>query len=803
MTRHNFKTAWRNIRKQKAGSIINIAGLSIGMAAALLIFLWVKNEFGFDSYHRDADRIFRVKNYLTVSKGDTWVWENSPYLLGEHARQQIPEVLDVCRIAPFGWGAQYFNIKGEFYPEDKCAYVDSSFFHVFDYEFKAGSATDLQQHPFSMILTERTVKKYFGNENAIGKLIRVDTVDYQVRGVIADNPVNSSFQYDVLVPLAARTANPRNKKNDESWGNFHYLTFLKLTPSAQPKAVAAKLKAIIAKQRKEDNLQVGLIALQDMRFENDLQNSIMQHSEVKVVYIFAVLGVLLLLIACINYVNLATARATLRAREVSIRKIIGAEKKQLFIQFVTESFLISLLSLIATIIITQLALPWFNSFTGKTFSLSFTSPDLWIIAGSTLLITVLLTSIYPAILLSSFKPLSIFRGINVLQIRDGALRKALVIVQFSISIVLIVGTIVIYSQLQFINKQNAAYDRSQLFTVSVPYKIWAKYKDEEQRKSIMGAFKKELLASSHIADVSLMNGESIVDMQSSSSGDSNDWDGRAEEFTPTIAFFRVDTSFKNIVNLQMKQGRWYETGNIADQHNAVLNETAVREFGIKEPVIGQRFVSQGDTGVIIGVVADFYYRSLHEKIGAAVIRTGDENNTSFLIKTEPGKIKEAEQAAAAVWNKFYPNQPFAASFLDEEFDKLYSADKKASSLIWSFSAIAVFISCLGLFGLAAFTTERRNKEIGIRKVLGASVPHIVSLVSKEFVYMVLLAMLIAFPVAWLAMSKWLENFAYRINIAWWIFALAAIIALAVAIITVSFQAIKAAMTNPVKSLKTE
>jgi ABC-type antimicrobial peptide transport system permease subunit len=802
MIKHYFKTAWRNLVRQRVNSLINIAGLSIGMAAAILIFLWVKNEFSFDNYHKDADRIFRVKNFLTVNKTDTWVWEHSPYLLGENAKQQIPEVLDACRIRSFGYGTQYFNIKGQFYEEKACAYIDSSWFNVFSYKFIAGSAQAFNEHPFSMLLTATKAKKYFGNENAVGRVIRIDTVDYQVQGVLADNPVNSSFQYDVLIPLAARFANPKNKKNDEQWGNFNYLTFLKLTPSADPKKIAATLKAIIAKQRDNNNLDLSLLPLKDLRFENDVQNSVMQHSNIKVVYIFTVLGILLLLIACINYVNLTTSRATLRAKEVSIRKIIGAEKKQLFAQFITESVLISLLSLFVTIIIVQLFLPLFNRFTEKIFALSFTSPGLWIIAGSTLLVTILLTSIYPAILLSSFKPLSIFRGLNVLQIKDGALRKGLVVVQFTISIVLIVGTIVTYNQLQFINKQHTAYNRSQLLSVSIPYKIWGKY-EEEQRIGLTASFKKELLSKSNIADVSLMNSESIINNGSTSSGNSTDWPGRAEDFTPTITFIRVDTSFKNMVNLQLKEGRWYETGNLADQHNSVLNETAVREFNIPKPVIGQRFVSQGDTGVIIGVAEDFYYKSLHEKIGPVVIRTMDENNTTFLIKTAAGKIKEAEQAAETVWKKFFPAEPFSASFLDEEFEKLYRADNKTSTLIWSFSIIAIFISCLGLFGLAAFTAERRNKEIGIRKILGASIANIVSLLSREFVYMVLLSMVIAFPIALLAMNKWLENFAYRINIDWWIFLTAAIIALAIAIITVSFQAIKAAMANPVKSLKAE
>ncbi|HMI78647.1 MAG TPA: FtsX-like permease family protein, partial [Ferruginibacter sp.] len=548
--------------------------------------------------------------------------------------------------------------------------------------------------------------------------------------------------------------------------------------------------------------QVGLIGLQDLRFENDLQQSVMEHSDKQVTYIFAALGILLLLIACINYVNLTTARAMLRAKEVSIKKIVGAEKRQLFIQFITESVMISLLALLVTLCITQLALPLFNQFTEKNFTLSFTSPGLWLVIGGTLLVTILLTSIYPAVLLSSFKPLSVFRGVNILKVKNASLRKGLVIVQFSISIVLIVGTIVMYRQLQFINRQNTAYDRSQLMSFFIPYKILGKY-EKDMRPQLTESVKKELVSETSIEDVSVLNQGSVINMDGFSSGDSNDWDGREKDFTPAIAFFYADTSFKKILNLEMKEGRWYETGNVSDKHNSILNETAVREFNIHKPVIGQRFVSQGDTGVIIGVVKDFYYKSLHEKIGPVVIRIENEYSSNFLVKTAPGKIIAATESAEKVWKKFFPAEPFSYKFLNEEFDKLYHADRKVSVLIWIFSGIAIFISCLGLFGLAAFTAERRVKEIGIRKILGAGIPNIVSLLSREFVYMVLLSMVIAFPVAWLAMNKWLQNFAYKINIAWWIFLVAAVIALAIALLTISYQAIKAAIANPVKSLRTE
>lgn len=803
MIRNYLKIAWRNLLKQRSYTLINIGGLAIGMAAAVLIFLWVKNEFSFDNYHKDAERILRIKNYVSINKKETWVYENSPYLLGEIAKQQVPEVLNVCRITPLGYGAQYINVKGQFYKEEGCAYIDAEWFNVLDYEFIYGNAVDFNNHPFSVLLTESKSKKYFGNENAVGKIIRIDTLDYQVRGVLKDNPLNSSFQFDILIPRSAKIILQKDKENDEkSWDFFNYLTFLKLTPSAVPQTVAQKLEDIVTRQRDENNLKIGLTALKDLRFENDLQSSIMQHSDKKVAYIFTALGILLLLIACINYVNLTTARATLRAKEISMRKIVGAGKQQLFAQFITESLLTSILALLLTLCIAKLALPLFNKFTDKNFTISFASAELWSILAITLLVTILLTSIYPAILLSSFKPLSVFRGINILRIKDTAFRKGLVIVQFTISIALIVGTIVMYEQLQFINRQNAAYNRSQVLSFHIPFKLISNYESDE-RALLTSAFKEKLLSESNIADVSLMNQESIIDMKGLSSGSQNDWDGRDRDFTPAIAFYHVDTSFKRIMNLQIAEGRWYEAGNVSDQHNSILNETAVRELNIRKPVIGQRFVSRGDTGVIIGVVKDFYYKSLHEKIGPVAITGTNKSCLSFLVKATPQKTREAKESAEKVWKYFFASEPFPYRFLDDEFDKLYHTDRKTSNLIWVFAIIAIFISCLGLFGLVTFASERRSKEVGIRKILGAGISNILALICREFIYMILFSMIVAFPVAWLAMNKWLENFTYRISIAWWIFLLAAIITAVIAFATISFQAIKAAIVNPVKSLRTE
>jgi putative ABC transport system permease protein len=801
MLKNHFKHAWRNFWKHRATGFINIAGLSVGMAAAVLIFIWVQNELSFDKQQPDAANIFRIKNYLSLDKNTTWVWENSPYQIGDAVKKQLPEVEAVTRIKPISYSPIYFNINNEFFPEDKAAYVDSEWFNVFKPGFISGNAISFKQHPFSIILTESKAKKYFANQDAVGKTIRIDTNNYQVQAVIKDAPANSSFKFDVFIPIASKHADLKQKANEMQWGNFYYLTFLKLHPGTNLKKVTAKIKSILEENRKQKNLEIGLTQLSAMHFENDLQNSAIVHGEKKVVYIFVILGILLLLIACINYVNLTTARASLRAKEVSIKKIVGADRSQLFMQFVAESVLVSIMALVLTVLIVAACLPAFNSFTERNFTLSVGSGYLWSILLSTLLVTVVLNSIYPALLLSSFKPLNTFRGASVLRLKDSSLRKGLVVVQFTFSIFLIVGVITIYRQLAFIRTQNPGYNRDQVMSFNVDYKFLRKL-EPEKRMAFMQTIKQNLLSQSAIQAVTVSSVESILNNEGQSSGKSNDWDGRPDDFVPPISFFGVDRDFRKVVNLKMAMGRWFMPGN-ADKHNVILNETAAREFNLHKPYIGQRFTAQSDTGQVIGIVKDFNYRSMHEKIGPVVMKGIDEYSSTFFMKIVAHKQGEAIKKVEAVWKTNFPGEPFSYSFLDQEFDKLYRSDAKSSGLMSVFAIIAVIISCLGLFGLAAFTAEQRGKEIGIRKVLGATVSGIVSLLSIDFIVLVIVALLIASPLAWWLMNMWLQNFAYRIDMQWWVFILAGIISVLIAFITISFQAIKAAVANPVKSLRAE
>lgn len=800
MLKNYFKSSLQSLIKQRRTTIINVLGLSVGMTAAVLIMFWVQNELTYDSYHPGADRIYRIKNHLTVSNGETWLWESSPQKLAPAAAAEIPEITAFSRMYDGAWTPLIVKRNGETFIEKGCMYVDSNWFDFFQYKLLSGSIANFKNDPYSVILTASRAKKLFGNSDPVGKTIVSDTVNFTVQAVLADNPTNSSFQYDIILPVAVRRTNPEVLRNDEEWGNFNYVTFLKLSKGADIHAVEKKINAVIDRQRgKERNLRTTLVSLPDMHFENDLQHSAFKHGNRKSVTIFSLLGALLLLMACINYVNLTTARASMRAKEVSIRKIVGAGRKHLFMQFLTESFLLSALSILLTFLLIQLTLPFFNQLASNRFSLSFTDTAVWKLLGITLLATTLLNGIYPAILLSSFKPLNVFRGVSVLKVKDVYLRKALVVVQFCIAVALIIGTLVIFEQMQFIQRSNSHYDKSQIASIRMPWKYFAGKKDEE-RVTVINTVIQDLKSQSGIMAVSIAN-ENIINNQSLSSG-GFDWDGRPKDFKPSITPLTTDAAFYKMFNLQLKEGRWY-TDDPAGSKGVVLNETAVREFNLRQPVIGQRFINRGDTTTIIGIVQDFHFRSMHDKIGPMVMYNDPGSRFNLFVQTVPGQPGNAIGAMNKLWKQYFAKYPFEYTFMDDTFNKVYEMDARISKLMFVFCCIAILISALGLFGLTAFTIERKTKEIGIRKVLGANIFNIVTLLSREFVMLVLLAILIAAPVAWLLMNKWLADFAYRIELSAGIFILSAFAAITLALITVSVQAAKAAMHNPVNALRKE
>jgi len=798
MILNQLKSAFRSLFSNKIFSAINIFGLSVGMTAAVFIFWWVRNELSYDSFHKDADRIVRVTSKLTDIK---WVWETAPLPLADAAKETIPEIELTAQLSTNRFFLT-FNINEKYFTEDDRAFVDKNWFTMFHYEFVKGNAYGFTQDPYSMIITESKARKYFGSDDPMGKIIKLDTINYTVRGVIKDNPSNSSFQFDVIMPIEGYLKNPSQMKNDNSWNNFNYLSFFKIQKGADFAKVEKKFDQLLKDRKQAKDVAISLIALKDIHFEKDLtSDSIVNHGDENVVYIFSVLGIVLLFIACVNYVNLTTAKASMRAKEVSIRKIVGARKWDLFFQFILESFVVSLISLLIAVLLIWLLLPLFNNLTERNFIFSLSSSSLWLILGLTVLSAIILNGIYPAILLSSFQPLKVFKGVTILKFKDVSVRKGLVVAQFSFSVILIAATIIFLQQIKYIQEKNVGYDRSQLFAFSIPWKHFSKY-DKEARVSIYNGIKQELVSQTSIAGVTRASG-SIVDLTSSNSG-SADWDGHDTTFSPTVFQLAADNDYRDVFKLEMKEGRWFDKSHPMDEHNFILNETAVNEFNIRKPVIGQRFTFQGDTGKIIGVVKDFHFRSLHTKIAPlAILNRGSWGGANFYIKTNPGKTTEALAAAGAIWRKYAPYDPFDYTFLDESFDKLYSEDRKISTLSVAFAIIAVLISSLGLFGLATFAAERRIKEIGIRKVLGASVGNILVLLSADFIKLVIIAIVISSPIAWWLMSKWLEDFAYRINLSWWMFALGGLLSILIAIVTMSFQTLKAANANPSRSLKTE
>ncbi len=791
MIKNNIKIAWRNLFRHRVNSLINLLGLAIGMTAAFFIFMWVNNEYSYDSYHPEAARIYRLTSHSKKagSKG-----ENTPYPLGEDIKSQLAEVELLTRIRPITGVVPTVKIEEQLFKEKSAAYVDENWFRMFHFDFVQGSLDDFNSLPNGLVISESKAKQYFGHHDVVGHVLQLDDKDFLVQGVIRDAPTNSSFHYDLYLPIAARHADAFWQRLDLMPIRNFYHTYIKLPPQTTPERVTVNIARITDKAWGEA-YDLELVKLTDTHFEQGLEWSAVKRGDQRMTQVLLLLGALLLAVACINYVNLTTARATMRMKEVSLKKIVGADRVQLFVQFMVESALLACLALGTALLMIWVGLPWFNQFVGNHFTLAVDAASLWYLLGGTLLATVTLTSIYPAILLSSFKPTEALRGKALAKVSDNSLRKGLVVTQFSFSIVLIIATVVIYSQMDFIQSQHDRYDKTEVFSFVSPLPE----NGDENKSMRLERVRQELLTHSPIADVAI--GSTLVDEYNPWGG--FDWDGYDDNRVYNITLSAASSNLPELLNLKMAAGRWFLPDSKADAKNFVLNEAAVRELGIREPVIGQRFVHWEDTGVVVGVVKDFHYASLRNKISPIVFSNNLWYASSLVVKTAPGKQAAARQAAEQVYQQFAPGKPFDYIFVSEEYEQLYREESKAASLIGAFSLLAIFISCMGLYGLAVFSAERRQKEIGIRKVLGATVSGIAKLLSKDFVKLVLIALVIASPIAWWMMNTWLEDFAYRIDIQWWMFALAGLVTVVIALVTVSWQAIRAAVANPVDSLRDE
>jgi len=793
-----LKFAFRNLLKTRLFGVLNITGLAVGMAAAVLILLWVQNELSFDSYHAQATRTYLIITHNQVNKEETWHWSTTPLPLAEQAKR-LPEVEKVTRVTNPYWNGLSVRIGDKLSNEKNVACVDENWFDVFDYTFTEGSVADFTKNVRSIAMTESKALQLFGQTKAIGKTLRIDSLDYVVQAIFKDNPTNSSFHYDFLLPMAVHLSDPRKYQNDNNWENFNYETYLLLRPDINVKRVNQKLTSLaqIAKKdsktgKPDRSITLEAEPIRDMHFDTINRFGTEQGDKTNI-YIFFGFALVILLTACINYVNLTTARASVRAKEVSIKKLIGAAPVQLFSQFMIESAMMCLAAMGLALLLAYGFLPVFNQLTSKTFTLDFGNSALWSVLLGTTLLAIILTGIYPAVLLSSFRPLRTLRGLNVFGTNNSTFRKSLVVVQFTVAVIFLIATLVVYQQIRYIRNTKLGYERAHLFELTIPW--------DASPQVEATTLKSRLLGESSIEDITISS-QNIVEIQSSHSG-SLDWDGRPADFQPTVAQISVEPNYQKVFGLTMASGRWFAENSTADQANVILNETAVKKFRLRTPVIGQRFHFQGHKGIVVGVVKDFHYKSLREKIEPLVLFNNPEWRSGIYIKAVAGKEAEAIRAVEKVWAELVPSHPLEYRFLDETFDQLYQKEERTATLFNAFAGIAVIISCLGLFGLVTFSAEMRTKEIGIRKVLGASVVGIAALLSKDFLKLVLVGIVIASPIAYYAMERWLQDFAYRIQISGWMFVSVGILSILIALVTVSFQAIKTALINPAQSLKSE
>jgi len=790
MIKNYLLTAWRNLRRNPFYSVINISGLAIGLAVGMLILLWVKDELSFDSFHKQADHIYKITSHIG-SGNNPLVWDVAPSPLAVFSRHSVPEVARTARVMQ-RWNELLTTYGHGTFLETNTAFADPDFFTIFDFPLLKGN----RNHPFnddhSIVITASTARRYFGNADPMGKTLVIDHTDnFTVTGVLADFPENSSIRFDMIFPmdLYAHTfgGNGPWKTIDEDLGNFGFDVYLQLKPIASPAAVEQKLTAIY-RDKKGPTGKTNFFTLQPL-LSRHLIAADGNRGALSVVHIFTAVAILILVIAGINYVNLSTARSMLRSREVSVRKIIGAGRPQLFFQFVTESVLLFLLASVLAFGLIMLLLPLYNNLAAKHLTFSLKDPGVWLVIGCTIIGTLAAASVYPALLLSAFRPIDALRGkIGSLGgVSSASFRKILVVTQFACSAGLIISTIVIRDQLRYIREKDLGFDQSRVFSVNMRDGMHNHYH----------AIINELQRFPAVQDVAAADA-GLAGMESET-GDTW-WEGKDASKMFVIQQAQINENFIPTLKMQLVAGSNF-TGLPADSTHYIINETAVKAIGLPNP-IGKSFSLHDKRGTIIGVVRDFNFASLKEKV-KPLIFVYDSAAWVLYIRTRPGRAADAIAAVRHSWQQYDGAYPFSYSFLDDDFDKMYRADQRVGTLFNVFALVAIIISCLGLFGLATYSAQIRTKEIGIRRVLGASITQVTSLLARDFVALIGLAFVIAAPIAGYFMSGWLHNYVYRTPLTVGIFAGTAVIILALALLTICTQAIRAALASPVKNLRTE
>ena len=806
MVKNYLKIALRNLVKNKSFSFINIAGLSIGISVCFIIMLFVQDELSFDRFNKNADRIVRVVFEADINGGKIFEANVMPPVAAA-MKNDYPAVQDATRLQ------REPNLKVTYkdksFKDDEMAFVDPNFFSIFTLPLIEGDEKTALLQPNTVIITKSLAKKYFGNEDAIGKTLFFNddkNVSYKVTGLIDKVPANSHFHFDLFVSMLSL-----DDAKSDTWMGSNFFTYLLLEKGADYKKLEAKLPGMVEKYMgpqiqqamgislnqfvtKGNQLGFALQPLTSIHLQSHANFELSPPGNTTYVYVFGVIALFMLLIACINFINLSTASASKRAKEVGVRKVIGGGRSSLIKQFLIESSLLVGIALIISCVLIQLFLPEFNNISGKNLLFDFNLKMISALIGLGIIVSIL-AGLYPAFFLSSFKPMDVLKGKMTGNNKSFGLRSGLVVFQFAISVVLIIGTLVVWQQMKYIRDKNIGYNKEQLLTIPNSYALG---KNEE-------VFKQEMLN-----DPRIVNATVSAFKPAGPSGSNNALvypEGHENEMMRTLEY-NVDENYIPTFEMKMVSGRNFSKKFATDSTAMIINETAAKAFGWNDKTaIGKKIVRGNNTGGkdlpfnVIGVVKDFNFQSLHEAITPLLMRLNPNSGLIFKVKT--ADIHGLLTTMKTQWDQFNTGETFTYTFMDDLYNKTYATEQKTGTILNIFAALTILVACLGLFGLAIYTAEQRTKEIGIRKVLGASVTQVTKMLSKDFLKLVLVACIIAFPISWWAMNKWLQSFAYRIDISWWIFLLAGVATILIAVLTVSSQAIKAAMANPVESLRSE
>ena len=795
MLKNYLKIVLRNIRRHKGYSFINIAGLAIGIACTILILLWIQDELAYDRFHENRDNIFRI---IVEDEQGLQSAGTCPIPLGPHSKQTYPEVLDSTR---FCNGFQKFLVEfDERVFSEEIGIVDPSFLTTFTFPLLRGDPQTALEDPYSLIMTEKMARKYFGQEDPIGKVIRILSsrkykINFTVTGILEDIPRHSHLQFQIFLPFQALDEMVWWVRDFEKWSDWSYFTYIFTKPGISIPELNRKITDLVRQNDEGDDLtsKFFLQPLAKIHLHSHFKYDLAGHGDIRTIYIFAIVAAFILLIACANFMNLSTARYHNRSKEVGLRKTVGAHRAQLVKQFLGESLFFVLIALIVALVLIKLSLPMFNQLTGKTLDLKLSDLSFLLSLAAVIFFTGLLAGSYPAIFLSAFQPADVLKGTSRAFSKGVFFRKFLVVLQFSLSIIIIICTTIVYNQLTFVRNKKLGFNKDNVIHLPLSGTIHANY----------DVIRNDLISNPHISAVAASD-QLFTQIFRASTGARLEGEDVCEH--TSINFLTVDFHFLDTFDMKLSQGRLFSEEFPTDADEAVIINQTLAKILSGENLVGKKLYNYSEGGIrrIIGIVEDFHFESLHSQVKPLMIVMQSGSDYKFMyVKIGPGAISSSIKFLKDTWNKHGSGNPFEYHFLDQTVDQLYAAEKRMGKIFFDFAFLAIFISCLGLFGLASFTAEQRTKEIGIRRVLGASAGNIIYTLTVNFSKWVLAANVIAWPVAYFAMHKWLQNFAFKTDIGLWVFVLSAAASLAIALITVGYQSIKAALANPADSLRYE